>query len=461
MADDKNDIEKYLKGELTPSQMHALEKRALSDPFLADALEGAQQLSPEDLLKDLHQLQNDLNKRVNKKDDRSWVWIGRIAAGLLLLAVSTFVVVFISNRTEKRETLALNKPMETTPPVSEKEESMSTSTDSVLSLPEETLSDEVAKTENRAQNIVSEPQPQPEKRSAPASVEKPKEDFADADKNTELPAVSAEKERIAENAEPGVRSEQAPALDSTLSGRTYGLKLEETEADDNSPDVAKRKKAAPFTPSAGYASDKGDLPRKVIRGKVTFADDGTGLPGVNVMIKGSNEGTVTDAQGNYQISVEGTQPMLTFSFIGFTSKEVFADGEKLDVQLDADVSELSEVVVIGYGADKVPSSSTPPVMELAGPEGGRKAFKQYLESNLRYPEEALKNQVEGKVTIQFSVGLTGQVTDFKVIRGIGFGCDEEVIRLIKAGPKWSPTKKNEEPIKDRVRVRMRFALPKK
>ena len=100
-------------------------------------------------------------------------------------------------------------------------------------------------------------------------------------------------------------------------------------------------------------------------------------------------------------------------------------------------------------------------MELAGPEGGRKAFKQYLESNLRYPEEALKNQVEGKVTIQFSVGLTGQVTDFKVIRGIGFGCDEEVIRLIKAGPKWSPTKKNEEPIKDRVRVRMRFALPKK
>jgi hypothetical protein len=57
--------------------------------------------------------------------------------------------------------------------------------------------------------------------------------------------------------------------------------------------------------------------------------------------------------------------------------------------------------------------------------------------------------------------MTGQVSDFKVVRGIGFGCDEEVIRLIKAGPKWSPTKKNEEPIKDRVRVRMRFALPKK
>jgi TonB family protein len=100
-------------------------------------------------------------------------------------------------------------------------------------------------------------------------------------------------------------------------------------------------------------------------------------------------------------------------------------------------------------------------MELATPEGGRKAFKQYLEKNLQYPEQALKNEVEGKVTVQFTIGMTGQLSDFKVIRGVGFGCEEEVIRLIKQGPKWSPTKKNEAPVKDRVRVRMRFSLPKK
>ena len=100
-------------------------------------------------------------------------------------------------------------------------------------------------------------------------------------------------------------------------------------------------------------------------------------------------------------------------------------------------------------------------MGLATPEGGRRGFKQYLEQNLQYPQEALNNQVEGKVTVQFTIGMTGQLTDFRVIRGLGFGCDEEVIRLIKNGPKWNPTKKNEAPIKDRVRVRMRFSLPKK
>ena len=73
----------------------------------------------------------------------------------------------------------------------------------------------------------------------------------------------------------------------------------------------------------------------------------------------------------------------------------------------------------------------------------------------------MQNKVEGKVTIQFIIGTSGQLTDFKVVRGIGYGCEDEVIRLIKAGPKWSPTKRNEVPIRDRVRVRMRFALPKK
>ncbi|MBT1686614.1 hypothetical protein [Dawidia soli] len=58
MADDHHDIERYLNGELSPAEMHALEKKALYDPFLADALEGAAQLAPAELSADLQQLQN-------------------------------------------------------------------------------------------------------------------------------------------------------------------------------------------------------------------------------------------------------------------------------------------------------------------------------------------------------------------------------------------------------------------
>ena len=177
--------------------------------------------------------------------------------------------------------------------------------------------------------------------------------------------------------------------------------------------------------------------RKIIRGKVTFSEDGMGLPGVNVLVKGSNEGTVSDSQGNYEIPVEGTQPTLLFSFIGFTNKELIAKTDQLDVQLDADVSELSQVVVVGYGADGATSSPTPlPSWNWQPLKEGGKLLNNTWKAILNTPEQALKNEVEGKVTIQFSIGMTGQLTEFKVLRGIGYGCDEEVIRLIRSGPKW-------------------------
>jgi TonB family protein len=118
------------------------------------------------------------------------------------------------------------------------------------------------------------------------------------------------------------------------------------------------------------------------------------------------------------------------------------------------------VVVVGYGAakERTPEEST---YELANPVGGKRAFKQYLENNMQYPPEAVLNNVEGRVTVTFEVESSGSLRDFKVIKGIGSGCDEEVIRLIQAGPKWTPTKKDEVAEKSLIKVRMRFQLPRK
>src|SRR5687767_5750161 len=95
MADLKNDIEKYLHGELSPEERHALEKRALSDPFLADALEGGESLPADSFTGDLRMLEASLQARTGKRERKVvplWVWPARIAAGLLLLAVATFVI---------------------------------------------------------------------------------------------------------------------------------------------------------------------------------------------------------------------------------------------------------------------------------------------------------------------------------------------------------------------------------
>jgi TonB-linked SusC/RagA family outer membrane protein len=89
---------------------------------------------------------------------------------------------------------------------------------------------------------------------------------------------------------------------------------------------------------------------RVISGKVTSVDDGTTLPGVNVVLKGTTNGAVTDADGNYKISVPGSGGVLSFSFIGFKSTEVeIGERATVDIQLMSDIAQLSEVVVTGLG----------------------------------------------------------------------------------------------------------------
>ena len=64
--------------------------------------------------------------------------------------------------------------------------------------------------------------------------------------------------------------------------------------------------------------------------------------------------------------------------------------------------------------------------------GGRAALTKYVNSNLRYPKEALENKIEGEVEAEYFINGLGNITDVKILKGIGHGCDEEVIRLIKS-----------------------------
>ncbi len=89
---------------------------------------------------------------------------------------------------------------------------------------------------------------------------------------------------------------------------------------------------------------------RTISGKVTSAEDGSALPGVNVALKGTKITTVTDIQGNYLIKVPGSRGKLIFSFIGLTTQEVaIGSKNRIDVSLSLDVSQLREVPVTAQG----------------------------------------------------------------------------------------------------------------
>ncbi|GIV35902.1 MAG: hypothetical protein KatS3mg032_0281 [Cyclobacteriaceae bacterium] len=91
---------------------------------------------------------------------------------------------------------------------------------------------------------------------------------------------------------------------------------------------------------------------RTISGKVTSSDDGSPIPGVNVQVKGTSTGTVTDANGSFSISV-GNDAVLVFSFIGYVTQEVTVGSQTtVDVVLQSDVTALSEIVVVGYGTQE-------------------------------------------------------------------------------------------------------------
>ena len=92
---------------------------------------------------------------------------------------------------------------------------------------------------------------------------------------------------------------------------------------------------------------------RTVSGKVSATEDGSALPGVNVVVKGTTNGTVTDSDGNYSLSISGANQTLVFSFIGLQTQEV-AVGERttVDVQMMLDVTQLTEVVVTAQGIER-------------------------------------------------------------------------------------------------------------
>ncbi|MCU0439057.1 MAG: energy transducer TonB [Raineya sp.] len=106
-----------------------------------------------------------------------------------------------------------------------------------------------------------------------------------------------------------------------------------------------------------------------------------------------------------------------------------------------------------YAQGVLTSAEQPPE-----PVGGLKPFYDYISANLKYPEEAKAKKIEGRVHVTFIVETDGSITNVKVSKGLGGGCDEEAIRLIKNAPKWNPGKQGGSPVRVEVTRPITFKL---
>ena len=130
--------------------------------------------------------------------------------------------------------------------------------------------------------------------------------------------------------------------------------------------------------------------------------------------------------------------------VGLTTRE----GEAGAIELPTDVA--------GEG-DAVPEIFTI-VEEMPSFSGGESNLVKFLSDNIRYPSRARENGISGTVFVTFIIGKDGKVTDAKVLRGIGGGCDEEALRVIGAMPTWRPGKQRGEPVSVQFNLPIRFTL---
>ncbi len=91
------------------------------------------------------------------------------------------------------------------------------------------------------------------------------------------------------------------------------------------------------------------------------------------------------------------------------------------------------------------------------PMGGYDSFYSQLSKTLRYPKQAQRNQTTGKVFVEFVVDKSGAVSDLKILRGIGSGCDEEALRVL-AQTRWEPGRQRGRPVKVRMAMPINFKL---
>jgi TonB family protein len=98
--------------------------------------------------------------------------------------------------------------------------------------------------------------------------------------------------------------------------------------------------------------------------------------------------------------------------------------------------------------------------ESAVPQGGLAEFYSQVDLNLRYPEPARKKKIQGRVFVEFVVERDGRITHAKVLHGLGYGCDEEALRLLRSSPRWLPGKMYGRPQRQQYVLPIQFGKEK-
>ena len=217
-----------------------------------------------------------------------------------------------------------------------------------------------------------------------------------------------------------------------------------------------------------------------VAGRVVEEATGKLVTGASVLVRGTTNGTLA-IDGKFSIECnEGD--VLMVSFIGLQTQSVIVPkggSESMVVSMKEEVQNLDEMVIVGYasqedGVIKVTSvkkeEETPApkadeeqvifqvVEEMPSFPGGMAECMKFLARNMKYPVEAQKAKIDGRVIVQFVVDRDGSITDTKVVRSVSPELDAEAIRVVGMMPKWNPGKQRGKAVAVKYTMPIMFHL---
>ena len=382
----------YIRGARKGKEAHRLEKEAMRDPFLADALEGYSRVG-NGADEQIEELRRRIRARAVRKRNHAVVW--SIAASLLIGVCIGSYFLFQEKPLSDEARMAMEQAVHPKP----------------LSVYEEEKKDELAEavikdSAGPSKKLISESKKK--KMLAPSS---------------EVPQIMTQE--LMEEALEATIDDEPSAMDKKMVMRA-------SVVNDSS-----------FNAKVAVVGK--------VRGKVTDPS-GEPLVGATVRVKGTNQGTISDENGDFTLKTDGNRE-LSVDYIGYESVVLPADTTKdLLIAMNVDDATLDEVVVVGYGSQPK-SSVTGAIMSLKmsgtpQPSIGRKAFRRYLKENLVHPSDKECARAKGKVILTFRVDKDGRPESISVKKGLCASADKEAIRLIEEGPDWTI---GDEPVEVSIR----------
>lgn len=227
-----------------------------------------------------------------------------------------------------------------------------------------------------------------------------------------------------------------------------------------------------------YSNAENSLPQTgfEISGTIVNENDQNPIPGVNIIICGTSNGTISDTEGNFRLLIQEGDSLL-LSHIGYKGV-AFLVKNKINhigtIQMKRKQEELGEIIVTGYGKNNdnhLPSAYNRSqqtinqdnevfviVEEMPEFPGGASALMQYIASSVKYPATAQQNGIQGRVICTFTVNADGSIIDAKIDKSIDPSLDSEALRIICAMPKWKPGKQRGKPVAVEYTVPINFRL---